>query len=60
MSTQNQLKDAEFALNHHQEEDVAIFDFTAMHQSINSCFAQQKHGHKLLTAIVGDTLIEVS
>ena len=59
LSTDNQLANLDFALNHKGEEDVAIFDFTSMHQAEHSSMIFEREGKKLLTAIVGDTLIEV-
>ena len=57
--TNKQLPHLEFAKNHYGEDDIAIFDFTAMHRADHSCLARERHGKKLLLSIVGDTLIEV-
>ena len=54
-----QLPDLQFALNHHGDPDVAIFDFTSMFASNNSAYVQEKFGKQLLCALVGDGLIEV-
>jgi hypothetical protein len=55
-----QLPDLQFAVNHHGEPDVAIFDFTSMFAANNSAYVQEKYGKQLLCALVGDGLIEVS
>lgn len=57
-TTNGMLNNAEFARNHHGEEDVAIFDFTAIHQAKHSCFAREVHGRTLLQCLVGDSLLE--
>lgn len=41
------------------EDDVAVFDFTAMYQAVDSCMAVERKGHTLLQVIVGDALVEV-
>jgi hypothetical protein len=35
-----QLPDLQFAVNHHGEPDVAIFDFTSMFAASNSAYVQ--------------------
>lgn len=57
--TDYQLPDMDFALNHHGEPDVALFDFTSMFQASNSCYVKEKHGKQLLLGLVGDGLLEV-
>jgi hypothetical protein len=59
LATDHKLPHLEVAKNHYDEDDVAIFDFTAMHQAEQSCIARERLGYTLLTCIVGDTLIEV-
>ena len=59
IATDGQLDCREFARNHSGEKDVALFDFTALHKADHACMAVERHGKKLLLAIVGDTLIEV-
>ena len=59
LATENQIPNLDFALNHKGQEDVAIFDFTSMHQAEHSSMVFERQGKKLLMAIVGDTLIEV-
>ncbi|ELT88179.1 hypothetical protein CAPTEDRAFT_228861 [Capitella teleta] len=58
LATDKKLPHLEVEKNHYGEDDVAIFDFTAMHQAEQSCIARERHGKTLLTCIVGDTLIE--
>ena len=54
-----ELPDTEFVLDRYGREDVQIFDFAALHQAEHSCMVKERHGHKLLMCIVGDTLLEV-
>jgi hypothetical protein len=58
--TDYQLPNLQFAVNHHGDPDVAIFDFTSMFAANNSAYVQQKFGRQLLCGLVGDGLIEVS
>jgi len=39
-------------------EDVSIFDFTHIYSSQNACRVRQQRGHRLLLALVGDSLLE--
>ena len=48
----------DFALNHHGEPDVALFDFTSMFAASNSCYVKEKYGKQLLVGLVGDGLLE--
>ncbi|CAL8071583.1 unnamed protein product [Orchesella dallaii] len=57
-STENQLPNLEFAVNHYGQPDVAMFDFTAMYQAENACRVVQRKNHKLLMTLVGDSLLE--
>jgi len=59
-ATDNRLPDLQFARNHRGEPDVALFDFTTMYASENACRVIERKGHKLLTSLVGDSLLEVS
>ena len=59
-STNRQLPALDFAINHYGLPDVAMFDFTCMYASENAALVRQRHGHKLLVALVGDSLLEVS
>lgn len=58
-STNHQLPTLDFAINHYGQPDVAMFDFTCMYASENAAMVRQRHGHKLLVALVGDSLLEV-
>lgn len=59
-STNHQLPTLDFAINHYGQPDVAMFDFTCMYASENAALVRQRNGHKLLVALVGDSLLEVS
>ena len=58
-STSHQLPTLDFAINHYGQPDVAMFDFTCMYASENAAMVRQRHGHNLLVALVGDSLLEV-
>ena len=58
-STEHRLPQLPFALNHYGREDVAMFDFTCMYASLNAGKVMERHGHKLLLQLVGDSLLEV-
>ncbi|MEQ2158364.1 Protein-methionine sulfoxide oxidase mical3a [Goodea atripinnis] len=57
-STNHQLPTLDFAINHYGQPDVAMFDFTCMYATENAAMVRQRHGHKLLVALVGDSLLE--
>uniref|UniRef100_UPI00358FC390 F-actin-monooxygenase MICAL3-like isoform X2 n=1 Tax=Myxine glutinosa TaxID=7769 RepID=UPI00358FC390 len=57
-STNNQLPDLTFAINHYGQPDVAMFDFTCMYASENAALVRERHGHRLLVGLVGDSLLE--
>ncbi|XP_033940730.1 protein-methionine sulfoxide oxidase mical3a isoform X1 [Pseudochaenichthys georgianus] len=57
-STNHQLPTLDFAINHYGQPDVAMFDFTCMYASENAAMVRQRNGHALLTALVGDSLLE--
>lgn len=57
-STKHQLPNLEFATNHQAKPDVAMFDFTCMYRSENSALVKERHGRRLLIALVGDCLVE--
>ncbi|TNN49551.1 Protein-methionine sulfoxide oxidase mical3a [Liparis tanakae] len=57
-STNHQLPTLDFAINHYGQPDVAMFDFTCMYASENAAMLRQRHGHELLVALVGDSLLE--
>lgn len=57
-STNYQLPDLEFALNHRNRPDVDMFDFTCMNRSENAALVRECHGVRLLIGLVGDCLVE--
>jgi hypothetical protein len=57
--TNYQLPSLDYAINHCNQPDVAMFDFTCMCASENAALFREKCGHKLLVALVGDSLLEV-
>uniref|UniRef100_A0A8C2BIB8 F-actin monooxygenase n=1 Tax=Cyprinus carpio TaxID=7962 RepID=A0A8C2BIB8_CYPCA len=57
-STNHQLPKLDFAINHYGQPDVAMFDFTCMYASENAALVRQRNAHKLLVALVGDSLLE--
>ncbi len=60
VSTNHQLPELEYAHNHYGQPDVAMFDFTSIYAAEHACRVVDRHGHKLLMALVGDSLLEVS
>ena len=56
--TDYQLPHLDFALNHHGEPDVALFDFTSMFASNAACHIMEKKGSQLMCGLVGDGLLE--
>ena len=58
--TDYQLPELDFAINHHGEPDVALFDFTSMFAASNSSYVKEKNGKQILLALVGDGLLEVN
>ncbi|XP_049929062.1 F-actin-monooxygenase mical2b isoform X2 [Epinephelus moara] len=56
--TNYQLPSLDYAINHYGQPDVAMFDFTSMYASENAALIRDKHGHQLLVALVGDSLLE--
>ena len=54
-----QLPHLEFALNHHGEPDVALFDFTSMFAAGYASHVMEKNQKQLLVGLVGDGLLEV-
>ncbi|XP_072278376.1 F-actin-monooxygenase MICAL2 isoform X2 [Pyxicephalus adspersus] len=57
-ATNYQLPSLDFAINHYEQPDVAMFDFTSMYASENAALIRERHGHHLLVALVGDSLLE--
>lgn len=58
-STDYQMPDLEFAVNHYGQPDVAMFDFTSMYAAENASKTMERNGHQLLMILVGDSLLEV-
>ncbi|ROT72714.1 putative protein-methionine sulfoxide oxidase mical3b isoform X8 [Penaeus vannamei] len=58
-STSYQLPHLDFAVNHYGKPDVAMFDFTSMFAAENACRMVEKRGHKLLSGLVGDSLLSL-
>jgi len=56
--TDYQLPHLDFALNHHGDPDVALFDFTSMFASGNACHVIERKNRQLLVGLVGDGLLE--
>ncbi|KAK0094794.1 hypothetical protein PV326_009977 [Microctonus aethiopoides] len=57
-STQYQMMDMEFAVNHYGQPDVAMFDFTSMYAAENASRVLERFGHRLFMTLVGDSLLE--
>ncbi|XP_023165273.2 F-actin-monooxygenase Mical isoform X4 [Drosophila hydei] len=57
-STQYQMPNLEFAVNHYGKPDVAMFDFTSMFAAEMSCRVMVRKGCRLLQCLVGDSLLE--
>ena len=45
--------------NHHNKRDVALFDFTSIHQTEHAAKAVKKGGKVLYLCLAGDSLLEV-
>ena len=59
-STDKSFEQMEFAKNERGDPDIAIFDFSNFNRTKNSTRIYDQWGKRLLTAIVGDSLIAVS
>uniref|UniRef100_A0ABM5G7E6 Molecule interacting with CasL protein 1 n=1 Tax=Pogona vitticeps TaxID=103695 RepID=A0ABM5G7E6_9SAUR len=57
-STNYQLPNLRFALNHRNQPDVDMFDFTCMSRSDNAALVRDCNDSKLLIGLVGDCLVE--
>ncbi|XP_056640533.1 F-actin-monooxygenase Mical isoform X2 [Diorhabda sublineata] len=57
-STNYQLPNLEFAVNHYGQPDIAMFDFTSMYAAENASKVVERNGYKLLKILVGDSLLE--
>lgn len=58
-STNYQMPNLEFAVNHYAQPDVAMFDFTSMYAAENASKVVERNGYRLLMILVGDSLLEV-
>lgn len=54
------LPNFDFKINHHGRPDVAMFDFTSVYQACHAAVVRDVNGHKLLAALVGDGLYQVT
>lgn len=59
VSTDKKLKRLDFAKNHYGQPDVAMFDFTSLFQAENASRFIERKQRVLLTALIGDSLLEV-
>ncbi|CAG9854133.1 unnamed protein product [Phyllotreta striolata] len=57
-STNYQMPNLEFAVNHYGQPDVAMFDFTSMYAAENASKVLERNGYRLLNILVGDSLLE--
>ncbi|CAH1101979.1 unnamed protein product [Psylliodes chrysocephalus] len=57
-STNYQMPNLDFAVNHYGQPDVAMFDFTSMYAAENASKVVERHGCRLLKILVGDSLLE--
>ncbi|XP_050970565.1 F-actin-monooxygenase mical2b isoform X16 [Labeo rohita] len=57
-ATHYQLPTLDYAMNHCDQPDVAMFDFTCMYASENAALVRERFGHSVLVALVGDSLLE--
>ena len=59
--TKNKFKmlNPEFELNHHNEPDIGLFDFSNLSKANQSCRIIERAQIPLVQMIVGDCLIEV-
>nr|XP_033773749.1 F-actin-monooxygenase MICAL1 [Geotrypetes seraphini]XP_033773750.1 F-actin-monooxygenase MICAL1 [Geotrypetes seraphini]XP_033773751.1 F-actin-monooxygenase MICAL1 [Geotrypetes seraphini] len=57
-STNYQLPQLEFALNHRNRPDVDMFDFTCMYRAEDAAMVHERNATRLLVGLVGDCLVE--
>lgn len=57
--TEGKLTDVEFVKNDRGKSDIAVFDFTSLKKAEHAARIVERRGHRLLMALVGDSLIEV-
>lgn len=60
VGTEGKLTDIEFVKNDRGKSDIAVFDFTSLKKAEHAAKIVERKGHRLLMALVGDSLIEVS
>ena len=58
--TSKQLSSLDYAVNAQNTEDIAMFDFNSMYAAENASMIFEIKGHRLLTCLAGDSLMEVS
>ncbi|XP_028407657.1 uncharacterized protein LOC114530260 [Dendronephthya gigantea] len=56
--TEGKLTDIEFVQNDRGKSDIAVFDFTSLKKAEHAARIVERKGHRLLLALVGDSLIE--
>ncbi|KAL5479226.1 hypothetical protein EMCRGX_G022722 [Ephydatia muelleri] len=52
------LPKLDFAFNHRNQEDVALFDFTSIHAANCAARAHRRNGKDLIMCLAGDSLLE--
>lgn len=57
--TEGKLTNVEFVVNDRNAPDIAVFDFTSLKKAEHAARIVERKGHRLLMALVGDSLIEV-
>ena len=57
--TNGELSNMEFVINDRTKPDIAVFDFTSLKKAEHAARIVERKGHRLLMALVGDSLIEV-
>lgn len=58
-ATNGQLHNQELKRDDKGRPDIAVFDFTSIKKAENSARIIERKSHKLLLALVGDSLLEV-
>lgn len=58
-ATKGQLHNHDLKRDERGKADIAVFDFTSIKKAENSARIIERKGHKLLLALVGDSLLEV-
>ncbi|XP_046845451.1 uncharacterized protein LOC124439271 isoform X2 [Xenia sp. Carnegie-2017] len=56
--TEGKLTNVEFVVNDRNAPDIAVFDFTSLKKAEHAARIVERKGHRLLMALVGDSLIE--